>query len=193
MTTACSTQDLTTANDIGIGCARHWESTIWLACEWWKDKKDDDWTSHSLTAVHWNHHSFRAARWAHHSFRADDWAPRSSRAIHWNHHAFRAAHWNHLTRRAVRGTAHPLRAVYFAPPSFRAVHRGLHSLRVVHCDPCSWLRAILGRENWKDSWLYSLKSCSLPPMCPLFFYFPTQSMYVLLMTMHTYQYAQCYY
>ena len=28
MDTACSPQDLTTANDIAIGCARHWESTI---------------------------------------------------------------------------------------------------------------------------------------------------------------------
>ena len=28
MNTACSPQDLTTANDIAIGCARHWEGTI---------------------------------------------------------------------------------------------------------------------------------------------------------------------
>ena len=28
MDTACSPQDLTTANDIAIGCARHWEGTI---------------------------------------------------------------------------------------------------------------------------------------------------------------------
>ena len=28
MDTACSHQDLTTANDIAIGCARHWEDTI---------------------------------------------------------------------------------------------------------------------------------------------------------------------
>ena len=28
MDTACSPQDLTTANDIAIGCARHWEDTI---------------------------------------------------------------------------------------------------------------------------------------------------------------------
>ena len=28
MNTACSTQDLTTANGIAIGCARHWEGTI---------------------------------------------------------------------------------------------------------------------------------------------------------------------
>ena len=32
MDTACSPQDLTTANDIAIGCARHWEDTIWLTC-----------------------------------------------------------------------------------------------------------------------------------------------------------------
>ena len=29
MNTACSTQDLTTANGFAIGCARHWEDTIW--------------------------------------------------------------------------------------------------------------------------------------------------------------------
>ena len=40
--TACSTQDLTTANDIAICCARHWEGTISLACGWWKDKNDDE-------------------------------------------------------------------------------------------------------------------------------------------------------
>ena len=28
MDTACSPQDMTTANDIAIGCARHWEGTI---------------------------------------------------------------------------------------------------------------------------------------------------------------------
>ena len=28
MNTACSTQDMTTANGIAIGCARHWEGTI---------------------------------------------------------------------------------------------------------------------------------------------------------------------
>ena len=28
MNTACSPQDLTTANDIAIGCARHWEGTL---------------------------------------------------------------------------------------------------------------------------------------------------------------------
>ena len=28
MDTACSPQDLTTANDIAIGCARHWEDTL---------------------------------------------------------------------------------------------------------------------------------------------------------------------
>ena len=28
MNTVCSPQDLTTANDIAIGCARHWEGTI---------------------------------------------------------------------------------------------------------------------------------------------------------------------
>ena len=28
MNTACSSQDLTTANGIAIGCARHWEGTI---------------------------------------------------------------------------------------------------------------------------------------------------------------------
>ena len=43
MDTACSPQDLTTANDIAIGCARHWEDTIGLTYDsWWKDKNDDD-------------------------------------------------------------------------------------------------------------------------------------------------------
>ena len=42
MNTACSTQDQTTANGIAIGCARHWEGTIWLKCDWWKNKNYDD-------------------------------------------------------------------------------------------------------------------------------------------------------
>ena len=43
MDTACSPQDLTTANDIAIGCARHWEGTIWQTYySWWKDNNDDD-------------------------------------------------------------------------------------------------------------------------------------------------------
>ena len=42
MSTACSTQDLTTANGIAIGCARHLEGTIGLKCNWWKDNNDDD-------------------------------------------------------------------------------------------------------------------------------------------------------
>ena len=47
MDTACSPQDLTTANDIAIGCARHWEGTIWLTYDsWWKDKNDDDFSTH---------------------------------------------------------------------------------------------------------------------------------------------------
>ena len=29
MDTACSTQDMATANGIAIGCARHWEDMIW--------------------------------------------------------------------------------------------------------------------------------------------------------------------
>ena len=36
-----STQDLTTANGIAVGCARHW-GTVWLKYDWWKDKNDDD-------------------------------------------------------------------------------------------------------------------------------------------------------
>ena len=43
MNTACSTQDLTTANGIAIGCARHREGTIWRTCIFWlTDKNDDD-------------------------------------------------------------------------------------------------------------------------------------------------------
>ena len=42
MNTACSTQDLTTANGIATGCARHWEGTICLKSDWWKDNNDDD-------------------------------------------------------------------------------------------------------------------------------------------------------
>ena len=42
MNTACSAQTPTTVNGIAIGCARHWEGTIWLTCDWWKDKNDDD-------------------------------------------------------------------------------------------------------------------------------------------------------
>ena len=41
MNTACSTQDLTIANGIAIDSARHWEGTILLKCDWWKDKNDD--------------------------------------------------------------------------------------------------------------------------------------------------------
>ena len=41
--TACSPQDLTTASGIAIGCAKHWEGTIWRTYDsWWKDKTDDD-------------------------------------------------------------------------------------------------------------------------------------------------------
>ena len=40
--TACSTQNLSMANGIVIGCARHWEGTIRLKCDWWKDKNDDE-------------------------------------------------------------------------------------------------------------------------------------------------------
>ena len=49
MNTACSIyQDLILQRlSIAIGCARHWEGTIWRICiYWWKDKNDDD---HSLT------------------------------------------------------------------------------------------------------------------------------------------------
>ena len=43
MDTACSIQDLSTANGIAIGCAKHWEGTIWRTYgSWWKDKNDDD-------------------------------------------------------------------------------------------------------------------------------------------------------
>ena len=42
MNTACSTQNLSTANDIAIDCARHWDGTILQACDWWKDNNDDD-------------------------------------------------------------------------------------------------------------------------------------------------------
>ena len=43
MDTACSPQDLTTANDIAISCAKHWEGIIWrIYGSWWKDKNDDD-------------------------------------------------------------------------------------------------------------------------------------------------------
>ena len=43
MDTACSPQDLATANGIAIGCAKHWEGTIWQTYgSWWKDKNDDD-------------------------------------------------------------------------------------------------------------------------------------------------------
>ena len=43
MDTACSPQDLTTANGIAIGCATHWEGMIsWTCDSWWKDKNDDD-------------------------------------------------------------------------------------------------------------------------------------------------------
>ena len=39
MDTACSPQDLTTANGIAIDCARHWDGTIWRTYDcWWKDK-----------------------------------------------------------------------------------------------------------------------------------------------------------
>ena len=45
MDTACSPQDLATANGIAIGCAKHWEGTIWRTYDsWWKDKNDDDMT-----------------------------------------------------------------------------------------------------------------------------------------------------
>ena len=41
MDTACSPQDLATANGIAIGCAKHWEGTIWRTYDsWWKDKND---------------------------------------------------------------------------------------------------------------------------------------------------------
>ena len=43
MDTACSPQDLAMANGIAIGCAKHWEGTIWRTYDsWWKDKNDDD-------------------------------------------------------------------------------------------------------------------------------------------------------
>ena len=42
LNTAYSTQDLTMTNGIAIGCARHWEGTILLKCDWWKDKNDDE-------------------------------------------------------------------------------------------------------------------------------------------------------
>ena len=42
MNTACSTHDVATANGIAIGCVRHWAGMIWLKCDWWKDKNDDD-------------------------------------------------------------------------------------------------------------------------------------------------------
>ena len=39
MDTACSPQDLATANGIAIGCAKHWEGTISRTYDsWWKDK-----------------------------------------------------------------------------------------------------------------------------------------------------------
>ena len=43
MDTACSPQDMTTANDIAISCAKHREGTILRTYDsWWKDKNDDD-------------------------------------------------------------------------------------------------------------------------------------------------------
>ena len=43
MDTACFPQDPTTANDIAIGCARHWERTIWLTYDsCWRDNNDDE-------------------------------------------------------------------------------------------------------------------------------------------------------
>ena len=43
MDTACSPQDLTMANGIAIGCARHWEVTFWPKYDsWWKDNNDDE-------------------------------------------------------------------------------------------------------------------------------------------------------
>ena len=42
MNTACSTQNLSTADDIAIDCARHWDGTILQACDWRKDNNDDD-------------------------------------------------------------------------------------------------------------------------------------------------------
>ncbi len=43
MDTACSPQDLATANGIAIGCSKHWEGTIWQTYDyWWKDKNDDE-------------------------------------------------------------------------------------------------------------------------------------------------------
>ena len=58
MNTACSIHDLTTANGIAIGCARHWEGTICQACVfWWQDKNADDRAGqHSTMAL--NHHPF---------------------------------------------------------------------------------------------------------------------------------------
>ena len=39
------------ANDIAIGCARHWEDTIWLTYDsWWKDKNDDDYV-HNVVQI----------------------------------------------------------------------------------------------------------------------------------------------
>ena len=44
MYTACSPQDLTTANGIAIGCAKHGEGTILRTYDsWWKYKNDDEW------------------------------------------------------------------------------------------------------------------------------------------------------
>ena len=43
MDTACSPQDLTTANGIAIGCAKHWEGTIWRTYDSsLKDKNNDE-------------------------------------------------------------------------------------------------------------------------------------------------------
>ena len=41
MDTACSPQDLTTANGIAIGCAKHWDDLTDIH-SWWKEKNDDD-------------------------------------------------------------------------------------------------------------------------------------------------------
>ena len=59
MDTACSPQDLATANGIAIGCAKHWEGTIWQTYDsWWKDKNDDDdiiWMDMSIRKLPYTH------------------------------------------------------------------------------------------------------------------------------------------